>query len=83
MAFVCFCSSDWASLQVEENGVAQAAVQAAAQSCGGVFQDDASLQHPNVTILTALNESTVLSDVSADQQSFNSSVAGTEASTCS
>lgn len=40
--------SDGASLQVQENGLAQAAVQAAAQGGGGLLQDDAALQHPHV-----------------------------------
>lgn len=42
--------SDRASLQVQENGLAQAAVQAAAQGRGGLLQDDAALQHPRVKI---------------------------------
>lgn len=42
--------SDRASLQVQENGLAQAAVQAAAQGRGGLLQDDAALQHPRVNI---------------------------------
>lgn len=43
-----FLASDWASLQVKENGVAQAAVQTASQGSGGLLQDDPSLQHPHV-----------------------------------
>lgn len=46
-----YLALDGASLQVEENGVAQAAVKAAAQSCGGLFQDDPPVQHPRVRIL--------------------------------
>lgn len=42
--------SDRTSLQVQENGLAQAAVQAAAQGRGGLLQDDAALQHPHVKI---------------------------------
>lgn len=48
--FLMLPPSDRASLQVQENGLAQAAVQAAAQGRGGLLQDDAALQHPHVRI---------------------------------
>lgn len=45
-----FRASDRASFQVKENGVAQAAVQTAAPGRGGLFQNDAPVQHPHVMI---------------------------------
>lgn len=42
------CAADGASFQVQEDGVAQTVVQAETQGRGGLFQDDASLQHSQV-----------------------------------
>lgn len=53
-----FLAIDGASLQIKENGVAQAAVQTASQGSGGLFQDDASVQHPHVRNPFTLNHKT-------------------------
>jgi len=51
-----FYTSDRASLQVKENGLAQAAVQAAPQGSGGLFQNDTTVQHPQVRIQWIFHE---------------------------
>lgn len=51
VVIVCVCffaGSDGASVQIQEDGLAQAAVQTATQGRGGLFQDDAALQHHHV-----------------------------------
>lgn len=54
------CSaSDWTSLQVQEDGLAQVAVQAAAPGRGGLLQDDAAVQHPHVMTRLSLSSWTV------------------------
>lgn len=84
---VSLLGKDGAPVQIQEDGVAQAAVQAEAQSRGGLLPHDAAVQHTEARRLSGMSDCEahgVSTSRSSDEKCDNRlCFAGTEPPTCS